>query len=107
MIMGNARIYLPIYLLPTYCGSTSICGTERSFLYYRSGLFDLGTCCKTQNHAVVLVGFGHDEQTGRDYWIAQNSWSSKWVGACMIITSSPQTNDLFIIASITSGCSTI
>jgi hypothetical protein len=64
MIMGNTRTY---YLPSIYRVSTSICGTERSFLYYHSGLFDLGSCCKTQNHAVVLVGFGHDEQTGQDY----------------------------------------
>mmetsp|Transcript_1977 Transcript_1977/g.2783 ORF Transcript_1977/g.2783 Transcript_1977/m.2783 type:complete len:425 (+) Transcript_1977:88-1362(+) len=30
------------------------------------------------NHAVVLVGYGTDEESGEDYWIIRNSWRPTW-----------------------------
>lgn len=30
------------------------------------------------NHAVNIVGYGTDEETGLDYWIARNSWGRAW-----------------------------
>jgi len=30
------------------------------------------------NHAVVLEGYGTDEETGQDYWLVRNSWGPKW-----------------------------
>uniref|UniRef100_A0A5S6R395 Dipeptidyl peptidase 1 n=1 Tax=Trichuris muris TaxID=70415 RepID=A0A5S6R395_TRIMR len=30
------------------------------------------------NHAVVVVGYGVDEQSKTDYWIVKNSWSTNW-----------------------------
>lgn len=30
------------------------------------------------DHAVLLVGYGHDSATDLDYWIVRNSWSAGW-----------------------------
>jgi hypothetical protein len=30
------------------------------------------------NHAVVLTGYGTDEETGKDYWLIRNSWGPRW-----------------------------
>jgi cathepsin L len=30
------------------------------------------------NHAVVLMGYGTDEESGEDYWLIRNSWSPRW-----------------------------
>lgn len=31
------------------------------------------------DHAVVLVGYGTDSETGEGYWLVQNSWGPRWV----------------------------
>ena len=30
------------------------------------------------DHAVQMVGYGHDKELGKDYWIVRNSWSTLW-----------------------------
>ena len=52
---------------------------------YSGGIFtDAATSCTgspcentTTNHAVALVGWGHDATAG-DYWILRNSWGPTW-----------------------------
>lgn len=53
------------------------------FMSYSEGIFvDSLTDCPdgyytTTNHAIALVGWGHDEECG-DYWILRNSWGTGW-----------------------------
>ena len=55
------------------------------FRFYKQGVIDLPiNTSKTINHAVLLVGFDHDEEGM--YWIIQNSWGEQWgdKGFCKI-----------------------
>lgn len=47
---------------------------------YKGGIFDGCDYSAniTQNHAVQLVGYGHDYDSGKDYWIIRNSWGPRW-----------------------------
>ena len=48
------------------------------FQSYKSGVLD-STACGTQlDHAVLLVGMGRDETSGKDYWWVKNSWNTTW-----------------------------
>ena len=47
---------------------------------YKSGVFDEIDClgkCGVVNHAVLVVGYGTDNQYG-DYWLVKNSWGEEW-----------------------------
>jgi C1A family cysteine protease len=36
------------------------------------------TASYNNNHAMVIVGFGHDPVTQLDYWKVRNSWGEEW-----------------------------
>ena len=48
---------------------------------YTSGILDkTSSQCPTSgmNHAVTMVGYGHDDSQDKDYWIVKNSWGKNW-----------------------------
>lgn len=47
----------------------------------------------TVNHAVLAVGFGHDDTLGKDYWLIRNSWGPDWGEAGFIRIERTGTDD--------------
>ena len=49
--------------------------------FYEGGIFEPWfdfLCPSAVNHAVVIVGYGVDEETGTEFWKIKNSWSADW-----------------------------
>ncbi|KAG8453056.1 hypothetical protein GDO86_004752 [Hymenochirus boettgeri] len=57
---------------------------EEDFMHYRGGIYhhtglkDKFNPFQLTNHAVLLVGYGADPNTGEKYWIVKNSWGESW-----------------------------
>jgi len=51
-----------------------------NWTFYSGGVLDDSdmTSHYDINHAVVLEGYGTDEETGEDYWLVRNSWGVEW-----------------------------
>jgi len=49
-------------------------------VYHHTGLIKLNDFepFEITNHAVLLVGYGHDFDLGEDYWTIKNSWGPGW-----------------------------
>lgn len=46
---------------------------------YHGGIFDDDKHeTRDIDHAVVLEGYGTDQETGQDYWLVRNSWGPMW-----------------------------
>ncbi|KRX05889.1 hypothetical protein PPERSA_03826 [Pseudocohnilembus persalinus] len=60
-------------------GPISVLLNARQLSSYKKGVYSPKKCDpEILNHAVLLVGYGHDEESGLDYWIVKNSWGTGW-----------------------------
>ncbi|CAL4915019.1 unnamed protein product [Urochloa decumbens] len=48
-----------------------------SLQFYSGGVFS-GQCGTRMNHAITVVGYGADANTGLKYWLVKNSWGTSW-----------------------------
>jgi Papain family cysteine protease len=74
-------------------------GADPSFLSYKHGIYHKANCHQSANHALLIVGYGQEEQIEskiihhhkkrgsyhvknetvlKRYWIARNSWGTGW-----------------------------
>jgi C1A family cysteine protease len=80
------------------------------FFSYTSGVYYNPSCPTTShNHAVLVVGYGHDNASGMDYWIVKNSWGPSW-GLAGYVWMARNKNGMCAIASYAyylQGCKTL
>ncbi|KMZ75029.1 hypothetical protein ZOSMA_11G00500 [Zostera marina] len=68
-----------LYVVTTRPVSVSIEIEFCFFQLYDRGIYSCSKCgSHNNNHAVLIVGYGHDLLTGRDYWIIKNSYGQTW-----------------------------
>lgn len=54
---------------------------SRRFMFYKSGVLKIDHCPtrrQDMDHAMVIVGHGHDSALQASYWIIRNSWGTRW-----------------------------
>jgi len=60
---------------PIACG---IAVTEDLYHNYTHGVYYDVTNNTDIDHDISVVGYGHDEESGWDYWLVRNSWGTYW-----------------------------
>jgi len=58
--------------------TASIDSTQYPFMHYMGGVITDETCGVTQDHGVLVVGYGMDAESSQEYWLVKNSWGADW-----------------------------
>ena len=63
-------------------GPLSVLMNAQSLQFYKSGIYSPEYCDPTYlDHAVLLVGFGSDNDAGGDYWVVSESGGVRYGGS--------------------------
>jgi cathepsin B len=57
---------------------TAALSVYTDFLTYQSGVYQLVSGSYLGGHAVKIIGWGVDDDSGLDYWLVVNSWNDSW-----------------------------
>jgi len=58
--------------------AAAVDSSSEIFYSYKSGIFDSEDCGTNLSHAVNIVGYGTDKDSGKVYYIVRNSWGTTW-----------------------------
>jgi len=58
--------------------SVAIEADKSAFQLYNGGVIDSAKCGHNLDHGVLIVGYGTDSDSGKDYWKVKNSWGPTW-----------------------------
>jgi len=88
-LMGSWEVlpknkYEPLMRAVVERGPVAISVDATSWSLYSSGIFDGCSKDAVINHAVVLVGYGKDQERDTMYWTVENSWGHEWGEGGMI-----------------------
>lgn len=73
-VKGSDNMQAEIYKNgPIACGINA-----EEIVDYKGGVMDLPHKLKMINHIISVVGWGYDQELGKQYWIIRNSWGSYW-----------------------------
>jgi cathepsin L len=70
--------YEPLIRAVAETGPAAISVAAMSWDMYGEGIFDNCNKDAVIDHAVVLTGFGYDEDLKQKYWTIKNSWGNGW-----------------------------
>jgi cathepsin B len=48
------------------------------FMSYKGGVYQTTSTVKKGGHAIKILGWGHDQPSGLNYWLCANSWGKTW-----------------------------
>mmetsp|Transcript_72760 Transcript_72760/g.137582 ORF Transcript_72760/g.137582 Transcript_72760/m.137582 type:complete len:501 (+) Transcript_72760:55-1557(+) len=70
--------YLPLMHALVERGPAAIATAAADWFAYGEGIFDGCSKDAVIDHAVTLIGYGHDKNLKQSYWHIMNSWGATW-----------------------------
>merc|ERR1719181_1000840 len=70
--------YAPLMHALVERGPAAVAVFASKWFPYEHGIFDGCERDAVIDHAVVLLGYGHDDKLNAKYWLVQNSWGPEW-----------------------------
>jgi len=75
---GGADTHLSKFLMEKGPLVIGVAARSSVFQLYTGGVIRNWDCGTEVDHAVQLVGFGQEDDTGLKFWVVRNSWGEQW-----------------------------
>jgi len=70
--------YAPLLRALAEKGPVAVSAAADQWFNYDNGIFNGCGKDAVVDHAVVAMGYGEDPETGKKFWVIQNSWGGNW-----------------------------